>query len=128
MLRVSEIIISRLSPFIQVLFRQASIPTLRTRQRVVQKRDRTLLRVQRGEESVQTVLKFLHQGAFDTPYMAAGIVSVLSAGRLDFVSRRYVDCSIRLEEYGTIRLYSQGRSLSHPPEFRKWKINSLVDF
>jgi NAD(P)-dependent dehydrogenase (short-subunit alcohol dehydrogenase family) len=51
------------------------------------------------DKSAQAALKFLDQGTFDTPYMAAGMVSVLSTGQLDFLSGRYVDCSTKVEEY-----------------------------
>ncbi|KAJ9655443.1 hypothetical protein H2198_005699 [Neophaeococcomyces mojaviensis] len=51
------------------------------------------------EKSAQTAVKFLEKGIFDTPYMAAGMVSVLASGQLDFMSGRYVDCSIKVEEY-----------------------------
>lgn len=51
------------------------------------------------DKSAQAAVKFLDSGTFDTPYMAAGMVSVLSGGQLDFMSGRYVDCSIKIEEY-----------------------------
>lgn len=51
------------------------------------------------DKSAQAAVHFLEQGTFDTPYMAAGMTSVLAAGKLDFMSGRYVDCSTRIEHY-----------------------------
>jgi len=51
------------------------------------------------DKSAEVAVKFLESGTFDTPYMAAGMVSVLSGGQLDFMSGRYVDCSTKIEEY-----------------------------
>lgn len=51
------------------------------------------------DKSAQAAVDFLEQATFDTPYMAAGMTSVLSAGKLDFMSGRYVDCSTRIEDY-----------------------------
>lgn len=50
------------------------------------------------DKSARTAVSFLDQGTSDTPYMAAGMVNVLASGRLDFMSGRYVDCSIRVED------------------------------
>ena len=36
---------------------------------------------------------------WDTPEMAAGLVLALSAGKLDFMSGRYVDASVNIEKY-----------------------------
>ncbi|EXJ53394.1 uncharacterized protein A1O5_13383 [Cladophialophora psammophila CBS 110553] len=51
------------------------------------------------DKSAQTAVNFLERGTFDTPYMAAGMVTALASGKLDFMSGRYVDCSIKVEEY-----------------------------
>ncbi|KAK5046152.1 hypothetical protein LTR84_008609 [Exophiala bonariae] len=51
------------------------------------------------DKSAQIAVHFLDQATFDTPYMAAGMTSVLSSGKLDFMSGRYVDCSTRIEDY-----------------------------
>ncbi|CAK7227428.1 hypothetical protein SCUCBS95973_006539 [Sporothrix curviconia] len=51
------------------------------------------------EKSAQTAVSFLEKGTFDTPYMAAGMVATLASGRLDFMSGRYVDCAIKVEDY-----------------------------
>ncbi|CAK7212891.1 hypothetical protein SCUCBS95973_001614 [Sporothrix curviconia] len=55
------------------------------------------------DKSAQTAVGFLEQGTFDTPYMAAGMVTALAGGRLDFMSGRYVDCSLRVEDLAAQR-------------------------
>lgn len=51
------------------------------------------------DKSAQTAASYLEKSTFDTPYMAAGMVSALASGTLDFMSGRYVDCSVKIEEY-----------------------------
>jgi NAD(P)-dependent dehydrogenase (short-subunit alcohol dehydrogenase family) len=49
------------------------------------------------ERSAQNATNFFKDATWDTPYMAAGMVCVLSSGQLDFMSGRYVDCSLKVE-------------------------------
>ncbi|KAK5094651.1 hypothetical protein LTS08_008507 [Lithohypha guttulata] len=43
-----------------------------------------------------TALKDQH---FDSPYMAAGLVTVLASGKLDFMSGRYLDAAVDVKHY-----------------------------
>jgi NAD(P)-dependent dehydrogenase (short-subunit alcohol dehydrogenase family) len=50
------------------------------------------------EKSVETAKGFFKDVTWDTPYMAAGVMTVLGSGLLDFMSGRYVDCNMRVED------------------------------
>ncbi|CAK7206784.1 hypothetical protein SEUCBS139899_009590 [Sporothrix eucalyptigena] len=53
-----------------------------------------------GEEhSAQTVREAFSGVTFDTPELAAGLVTALAAGKLDFMSGRYIDSSRNIAEY-----------------------------
>ena len=51
------------------------------------------------EKSAATAVGFFEGATWDTPYMSAGMVAVLATGQLDFMSGRYVDCSVKIEEF-----------------------------
>jgi hypothetical protein len=44
-------------------------------------------------------MSFFTETHWDTPYMAAGMTTALASGQLDFMSGRYVDCSLKVEQY-----------------------------
>lgn len=50
------------------------------------------------EKSAQTAKSFFKDVTWDTPYLAAGMMTVLASGQLDFMSGRYVDCGLRIED------------------------------
>ena len=52
------------------------------------------------EQSAKNAIGFLSGSdvEWDTPYMAAGMMTVLASGQLDFMSGRYVDCSTNIED------------------------------
>lgn len=50
------------------------------------------------EKSAQTATGFFKDVTWDTPYLAAGMMTVLASGQLDFMSGRYVDCGLRVED------------------------------
>jgi len=49
-------------------------------------------------KSAQTALGLLGKLEWDTPYMPGGMMTVLASGQLDFMSGRYIDCSMRVED------------------------------
>lgn len=51
------------------------------------------------EKSAHTAVDTLKDVTWDTPEMAAGLVIALAAGKLNFMSGRYVDASKNIEEY-----------------------------
>jgi hypothetical protein len=51
------------------------------------------------DRSAQTAYDILHGVHWDTPELAAGLVTALAAGKLDFMSGRYVDASLDIAEY-----------------------------
>ncbi|KAH8805483.1 hypothetical protein F5884DRAFT_447384 [Xylogone sp. PMI_703] len=51
------------------------------------------------DKSAQTALNAFKNVHWDTPEMAAGLVTVIASGKLDFMSGRYLDASKNIEEY-----------------------------
>ncbi|KAH6675138.1 hypothetical protein B0J14DRAFT_589061 [Halenospora varia] len=51
------------------------------------------------EKSAKTAYNTLKDVQFDTPELSAGLVTVLAAGRLDFMSGRYLDARVDIEDY-----------------------------
>jgi NAD(P)-dependent dehydrogenase (short-subunit alcohol dehydrogenase family) len=51
------------------------------------------------EKSANTAVGFFKEVTWDTPQMPAGYVVLLSSGKMDFLSGRYVDCSRKVEAY-----------------------------
>jgi NAD(P)-dependent dehydrogenase (short-subunit alcohol dehydrogenase family) len=51
------------------------------------------------DKSAQTAYNILHTVEWDTPELAAGLVTALAAGKLDFMSGRYIDASVDIAEY-----------------------------
>jgi len=51
------------------------------------------------QKSAMTAVQALEGTTFSTPQMPAGLVTVLASGQLDFMSGRYLDASVRIEEY-----------------------------
>jgi NAD(P)-dependent dehydrogenase (short-subunit alcohol dehydrogenase family) len=51
------------------------------------------------EKSASTAVGFFKDVTWDTPQMPAGYVVLLSSGKMDFLSGRYVDCSRKVESY-----------------------------
>lgn len=51
------------------------------------------------DKSANIAVSFFKEVTWDTPQMPAGYVVLLSSGKLDFLSGRYVDCSRRVETY-----------------------------
>ncbi|CAK7222053.1 hypothetical protein SBRCBS47491_004738 [Sporothrix bragantina] len=51
------------------------------------------------KQSAETVMRAFSNVTFDTPELAAGLVTVLAAGKLDFMSGRYIDASRNIAEY-----------------------------
>ncbi|EXJ54839.1 uncharacterized protein A1O5_12905 [Cladophialophora psammophila CBS 110553] len=51
------------------------------------------------DKSAETVVKAFDGVTWDTPQMAAGLVTVLASGKLDFMSGRYLDASRDIEKY-----------------------------
>ncbi|KIW14869.1 hypothetical protein PV08_07654 [Exophiala spinifera] len=51
------------------------------------------------KKSAETAVHFFKDVTWDTPQMAAGMVTVLASGQMDFMSGRYVDCSMKPGEY-----------------------------
>ncbi|KPI38899.1 3-oxoacyl-[acyl-carrier-protein] FabG [Cyphellophora attinorum] len=51
-------------------------------------------------KSAKTAVAILGGGDvdWDTPYLAGGMMTVLASGQLDFMSGRYVDCAMRIED------------------------------
>jgi NAD(P)-dependent dehydrogenase (short-subunit alcohol dehydrogenase family) len=50
-------------------------------------------------ETARTAYEALKGQEFDTEYMAAGLVTAVAAGQLDFMSGRYLDASVDVERY-----------------------------
>lgn len=50
------------------------------------------------EKSAKTATAFLSDVAWDTPYMAAGMMTALASGQLDFMSGRYIDSALEVED------------------------------
>lgn len=51
------------------------------------------------KQSAETAVHFFKNTAWDTPQLPAGMIVVLAAGQMDFMSGRYVDCSRKVEDY-----------------------------
>lgn len=51
------------------------------------------------KKSAEVAVQFLKDSTWDTPQMAAGLVVVLASGQLDFLSGRYVDSSVKIDDY-----------------------------
>ncbi|KEF59447.1 uncharacterized protein A1O9_04291 [Exophiala aquamarina CBS 119918] len=51
------------------------------------------------QKSAMAAVKALEGATFSTPQMPAGLVTVLASGQLDFMSGRYLDASVRIEDY-----------------------------
>jgi NAD(P)-dependent dehydrogenase (short-subunit alcohol dehydrogenase family) len=51
------------------------------------------------EKSAETVVNAFKGVSWDTPQMAAGLVTALASGKLDFMSGRYLDASRDIEKY-----------------------------
>jgi NAD(P)-dependent dehydrogenase (short-subunit alcohol dehydrogenase family) len=51
------------------------------------------------QKSAMAAVKALEDATFSTPQMPAGLVTVLASGQLDFMSGRYLDASVRIEDY-----------------------------
>jgi len=51
------------------------------------------------DKSARTAYEALNKPNWDTPELAAGLVTALASGKLDFMSGRYVDASVDIEEY-----------------------------
>ncbi|CAK7201921.1 hypothetical protein SEUCBS139899_004637 [Sporothrix eucalyptigena] len=51
------------------------------------------------QKSAETVKNFFTGVTFDTPQLAAGLVTALAAGKLDFMSGRFLDASRHINEY-----------------------------
>lgn len=54
--------------------------------------------VEGEEKSAQTAKSFFKDVTWDTPYLAAGMMTVLASGQLDFMSGRYVDSGLVVED------------------------------
>jgi NAD(P)-dependent dehydrogenase (short-subunit alcohol dehydrogenase family) len=50
------------------------------------------------DKSAQNAIGLLGEIEWDTPYLAGGMMTVLASGQLDFLSGRYVDCTMRVED------------------------------
>ncbi|ETN40967.1 uncharacterized protein HMPREF1541_05247 [Cyphellophora europaea CBS 101466] len=50
------------------------------------------------QKSAETAKGFFKDAHWDTPYMAGGMMTVLASGQMDFMSGRYVDCAMRVED------------------------------
>lgn len=51
------------------------------------------------QKSAETAVSFFAKAkAWDTPYLAAGMMTVLASGQLDFLSGRYVDSALKVED------------------------------
>lgn len=61
------------------------------------------LGVEGEDKSARTAVGFFEDVTWDTPYLAAGTMTALAAGGLDFMSGRYVDCGMKLEELVQMR-------------------------
>ncbi|CZR63696.1 uncharacterized protein PAC_13593 [Phialocephala subalpina] len=55
--------------------------------------------VEGEKESAEMAVNTLKDATFDTPYMAAGLVTALAAGELDFMSGRYLDAAVDIQNY-----------------------------
>ncbi|CAK7221460.1 hypothetical protein SBRCBS47491_004533 [Sporothrix bragantina] len=51
------------------------------------------------QQSAETAKNAFNGVTFDTPELAAGLVTALAAGKLDFMSGRYIDASRHVNEY-----------------------------
>lgn len=51
------------------------------------------------DKSAQTAYDILHKFEWDTPELAAGLVTALAVGKLDFLSGRFIDANVDIEEY-----------------------------
>lgn len=51
------------------------------------------------EKSARTAVNFFENVTWDTPYLAGGMMTVLASGDLDFMSGRYVDSAVRVEDF-----------------------------
>ncbi|KAF4632809.1 hypothetical protein G7Y89_g5317 [Cudoniella acicularis] len=51
------------------------------------------------DKSAKTAYSALKDVQFDTPELSAGLVTVLAAGKLDFMSGRYLDARIDVDDY-----------------------------
>lgn len=50
-------------------------------------------------KSARTAVAALEQATFSTPQTPAGLVTVLASGQLDFMSGRYLDATVKIEDY-----------------------------
>ncbi len=79
--------------------------------------------VEGQEKSAQTAYGILKDIMLDTPELAAGCVTVLASGKLDFLSGRYVDATVDVDDYikqeETIRKFDLYKVKLHnsPEEF-----------
>ncbi|KAF5699382.1 hypothetical protein FMUND_14780 [Fusarium mundagurra] len=51
------------------------------------------------DKSAETAVKILENVTPDTPELAAGLVTVIASGKLDFMSGRYLDATRHVEDY-----------------------------
>lgn len=51
------------------------------------------------KESAEMAVRTLKDAEFDTPYMAAGLVTKIATGELDFMSGRYLDAAVDVQRY-----------------------------
>jgi NAD(P)-dependent dehydrogenase (short-subunit alcohol dehydrogenase family) len=58
-----------------------------------------LSQVEGDKKSAELVVSLFKDAQWDTPQMAAGLVTVLASGRLDFMSGRYVDATVKVDDY-----------------------------
>ena len=69
------------------------------------------------DKSAATVVKAFKGVTWDTPQLAAGLVTAMASGKLDFMSGRYLDASWDIEEYikdeGNIRVKDLHRVRLH---------------
>lgn len=54
--------------------------------------------VEGEEKSARVAMSFFEKANWDTPYMAAGMMTALASGQLDCMSGRYVDSALRVED------------------------------
>lgn len=55
--------------------------------------------VEGDKKSAELVVSLFRDTQWDTPQMAAGLVVVLASGRMDFMSGRYLDATVKVEDY-----------------------------
>lgn len=51
------------------------------------------------QKSARTAVEALSAATFSTPQTPAGLVTVLASGQLDFMSGRYLDATVKIEDY-----------------------------